>query len=735
MKRLKILSKLINLWRVRPLFVMAALIVILDTIYVNLLFKWPRAAIYGGNQVKEATIQGRVRDKTFDDDGKLKSITVGNCLCYVNQTTHNDFTPALDSTLMVTGSIKTIEGPMNPGEFDRKTYYGSKRIFYEMTAESAEIVRTPYVCIREWFLIIRRKCAARIMRFFPLEGGTVNTLICAEKSNLSKERKDLYTRVGVGHFLVISGLHISAFGTFIYKGLRRLGCKVRTGCIAAMTFLLLYGLVVGFSISVIRAAVMFFIRLMADVLKRVYDMLNAVAMAALTSLVINPLCIMDSAFIYSYVTVLSIAVYITFIATRGRKPRGKLQRLGQSLKFPAILWLFVMPVNLYLSYSCSLTAILANTILAPLSAPILVLAFAGFALSFTGATFPTGLTDFLMAVMLRGFDRLCKLIAATPLFSFNGKPTVWKIVIYYIILLWLMTEGKNRLGKMLTIGVVMGIILFVTNPGNLTGRVTTLYVGQGECVVIHTGIRSAVVYDCGSTSKTGAGEYILIPYLKAMGVNRVEGIFVSHGDMDHVGEVSYLCGHLEKEGIIPGRLYVQDIPKSAKSKYLLEAEKEAEKNGMQVTALSKGQKVKLGEYSFTCLWPRKGIAPADVNEGSMIILASRKGFDTLLMGDATKETERQISGIVRKAAGSDIELLLVSHHGSDSASDSEFLTAVSPRMAVVSAGINNRYGHPHREVLKRFKEFCPNTSLFRTDKGGAVSAESIGGKVRITTYK
>ena len=117
-----------------------------------------------------------------------------------------------------------------------------------------------------------------------------------------------------------------------------------------------------------------------------------------------------------------------------------------------------------------------------------------------------------------------------------------------------------------------------------------------------------------------------------------------------------------------------------------------------------------------------------------MILASYKDFDTLLCGDATKVTERHIIDYAGKAMHGGLEVLLVSHHGSDSASDSSFLKAMSPGTAVVSAGINNRYGHPHKEVLARFKEYCPDTKLLRTDRKGAVSVERRKDGISITGF-
>ena len=723
MKKSKIISKLIDFVRVRPLFVMAVAVLILNLCYVNLFFLRPIDASGRNENGKTVTIQGKVRDKSYDESGGLKSIIVGNTLCYVNCNNEALTEPPIGAMMLVTGEIKSIEGPMNPGEFNRRSYYGAKRIFYELSADSAETVRAPRVGVRDFFFRIRKKISERVMAFFPLEGGTVNTLISADKSYLSDTRKSLYTRVGVGHFLVISGLHISAVGTFLYRGLRRAGVKVSAGCIVTVSFLIMYGLTVGFSVSVVRAVIMFLVRLLADVLKRVYDMMNAVAFAALINIVFNPLCIADTAFLYSYTTVLTISVYITYIAARTRKPKTVGKRIWETLKFPTVLWLFMLPVNLYLSYGCSLMSIVANTLLAPLSVPILVAAFVGFALSFTGLTFPPGLADFFIALMLRNFDKLCKLIDGIRIFTFRGRPSFWKLCIYYAVLLWILVDKGITVGKVVRTGTILGVILFLTVPVNLTGRVSALYVGQGECVVIHTGRGRAAIYDCGSTSKSGVGEYVLLPYLKFTGVSQIEGIFVSHGDLDHAGEVTYLCEALPREGISVNHLYTQDIPKSEKSSCLLDAEKTAVDCHIPVTHLSRGQRIRDGRYSFTCLWPRKGQAPQDANAGSMIIMASLKDFDTLLMGDATKETEGHIKKSALRAAQGPIEVLLVSHHGSNTASDSGFLEMVQPRTAVVSAGVNNRYGHPHKEVLKRFKDICPDTRLLRTDKSGAVSIE------------
>ena len=218
MKRLKILSRFIDAVTVRPLVAGALAVLILDLIYVNYMFRAPSLNASAdrhadpGKSAITATFSGRVEDKKYDATGKVTSIVVGKILCYVNHTPDASI-PPIDSYVTVRGKAEMIDGAMNPGEFDKKSYYGAKGIFYECSVESIETVRVPGIPVREAFLGLRHRLSDRILKFFVLEGGTVNTLLCGDKTTLDKERKNLYTSVGVGHFLVISGVQ-TLFSTY-----------------------------------------------------------------------------------------------------------------------------------------------------------------------------------------------------------------------------------------------------------------------------------------------------------------------------------------------------------------------------------------------------------------------------------------------------------------------------------------------------------------------------------------
>ncbi|MBR6004269.1 MAG: ComEC/Rec2 family competence protein, partial [Lachnospiraceae bacterium] len=220
---------------------------------------------------QQTYISGTVRDKAFDEGGKLKSITVGDTICYVN---NSDI--KIGSFVKLSGKVYPMESAMNRGGFDHKKYYASKRIRYRFNVDKVISIKPGKSSIRELYFKERNKLACLVNANCPYEAGTISTLLLGDKSNLSEDRKELFKDVGISHFLVISGLHISIIGSLIFRGLKKLGIKRSVSCFLSMLIIFNYGLLVGFSISVIRAVTMYFLRLLSYILKHSYDMLSAI---------------------------------------------------------------------------------------------------------------------------------------------------------------------------------------------------------------------------------------------------------------------------------------------------------------------------------------------------------------------------------------------------------------------------------------------------------------------------
>ena len=728
-----------NIFLVRPLFVLAVLVLLADLFYVNLIYEYPALS---DDCLGNVCITGKIREKQYDTDGSVKSVTVGEYICYPDD---------IDESLLKTGSIVTISGtlsnidaPMNKGEFNLRSYYATKRVFYIVYADKITVNSYADFSLRDAFKTLNSKLARLVGELCPLEGGTVNTLLLGDKSLLSEGRRKLYTRAGVAHFLVISGLHISAAGNFIYRAVRRIGIRGSKASLLSMVFLFAYGLLVGFTVSVVRALIMFAIRLFSDICSRAYDMLNSVSVALILAIIANPYTILGSGFIYSYLTVFSIAIYFTYVKSKDKSEsdketgplglsKGSLPVMGQfpalhkfkvmlkeTLTFPTVIFLFVMPMSLYLSYSYSLASVFVNALLAPLSGPILMLSFLCFLFSLLNLKFFAGFFDFLLAILLRMLDSLCLLLGNVEAFEILGQPPVWKLCLYYLGLLCILTVFLKKLSPYLKILLIVSILSLFGNTPVYDSKISMLYVGQGECIVIRTGNKSAAIIDCGSTSKNNIAEYTVVPFLKAEGIYEISAIFATHSDTDHMGDIGSLIENCKSEGISVNELFLTDISEEYKDELYIETVEKAEALDVLICYVSSGMNITSGKTEFNVLSPSKEHLTGDSNTDSLVMLAEINGFQILLTGDATDTTESSFVGKLP----ANIDALKVAHHGSKSATSEKLLKAVNFDIGIISAGINNRYHHPSEEVTERLKTY--GIDYFVTKDSGEIDVEIYG---------
>ena len=733
------LDSLKNFFLVRPLFVLAIIVLFTDLIYVSLIYEYP---VLSNDYLGNVCITGKIREKQYDTDGSIKSITVGKYICY-----SDDIDESLlktGNTVTVSGTLSNIDAPMNKGEFNLRNYYASKKVSYIVYVNNVTVNVSVKFSLGDAFKNINMKFARLVGSLCPLEGGTVNTLLLGDKTLLSEERRKLYTRAGVAHFLVISGLHISAAGNFIYRTVRRLGIKGSKASLISIVFLFAYGLLVGFTVSVVRALIMFAIRLFADICSRAYDMLNSVSAALILAIVANPYAILGSGFIYSYLTVFSIAVYFTYVKSKDKsendkenEPRGLSKGsspgMGQflalhkcrvlikdTLTFPTVIFLFVMPMSLYLSYSYSLASVLVNALLAPLSGPILMLSFLCFLFSLLNLKFLAGFFDFLLAILLRMLDSLCLLLGNVEAFEILGQPPIWKLCLYYLGLLCVLTIFLKKLSPYLKVMLTVSLLSLFGNTSFCDSKISMLYVGQGECIVIRTGNKSAAIIDCGSTSETSISEYTVVPFLKAEGIYEVSAIFATHSDTDHMGDIGSLIENCKNEGIGVNELFLTDISEEYKDELYIETVEKAKALGVLICYISSGMNITSGKAEFNVLSPSREHLTGDSNTDSLVMLAKINNFQILLTGDATDTTE---SSIVSNLPAN-IDVLKVAHHGSKSATSENLLKTVNFDIGIISAGINNRYHHPSEEVTERLGEY--GVDYFVTKDAGEIDIEIFG---------
>lgn len=298
-------------------------------------------------------------------------------------------------------------------------------------------------------------------------------------------------------------------------------------------------------------------------------------------------------------------------------------------------------------------------------------------------------------------------------------------------------------------------------------KVTFLDVGQGDCIFLQTENGDSYLTDGGSSSVSKVGKYRMIPFLKYQGASQIKAVFVSHADSDHYNGIAELLEQAELEGIRVENLVLTDIADECRSEGYEELVELAGQNGITVQLLHEGQQLQDGELLFQCLHPSKGYRAEDLNETSMVLLVTYREFSMLLTGDVqgageehlTQELQdwkepgvTQMQDVIRISGEeesmeeqsiederieeqieekrpqnkmganhteTELTILKVAHHGSKNSTSEEFLKAANPKLAIISCGKGNRYGHPHEETLERLDKV--DVPWFCTKDYGAIT--------------
>jgi competence protein ComEC len=248
-------------------------------------------------------------------------------------------------------------------------------------------------------------------------------------------------------------------------------------------------------------------------------------------------------------------------------------------------------------------------------------------------------------------------------------------------------------------------------PGAL--EVTTIDVGQGDSILVVAPDGHTLLVDAGGIpqwmhSELDIGEDVVSPYLWSRGVSHLDAVAITHAHADHIGGMKAVLANFH-----PRELWMGAIPPSAELASLLQ---EAKNLNIAIVSFKSGDSFTADDLQFRILAPAAdaGGSARKRNDESLVMSVSYGHTTALLEGDAEKESERQIAEEQPQA-----DLLKVAHHGSATSTIPELLAAVHPRIAVISVGARNPYGHPRMEVLERLAESHVRT--YRTDFDGAVT--------------
>jgi competence protein ComEC len=317
-----------------------------------------------------------------------------------------------------------------------------------------------------------------------------------------------------------------------------------------------------------------------------------------------------------------------------------------------------------------------------------------------------------------------------------GRPDIIRIVLYYLLIL-IFIYGVNRYKKrsfLLILLFAVGILIFPKQGEGLT--VTMLDVGQGEAIYMETGEGLNFLIDGGSIDVNGVGIYRIRPFLLSKGINHIDYAIVTHGDTDHTsglmelmedGKIKIVNLILPKIDSSNNRWDREDITINDQDEFkdLKELAAKCKVNLMYIKA---GDYIREGKLDITCLHPLEGYMYSSRNAYSTVLSVKYGDFDMLLTGDLEAEGERNIT----KMPLSQYDVLKVAHHGSKNSTSQEFLKIIKPRLSLISCGKDNRYGHPHEELLERLDDI--GSELVITYESGAITIKTDGRRVFMKGY-
>ena len=704
---------------------------------------------------------------------------------------------AVGSFLCAKGILREPEPASNEGQFDRKTYYRMLGIYYTMGNADTEILDPRADPLRETLRQIRMLLRERIEEVFPSRtAGVMSAMLVGDRSLMETEDSDRFRMAGVSHVLVISGLHITMMGEVFYRILchlaiivpvrrdwndkrsdnvylkstgkvrrnlregnvpdrfgsgkrkgspkrerhdrrSRLSSRLRVlrmnrkaAVVMTMILLVCCAVMTGLSVSTVRAVSMYCLIAGARLTGRTYDPPTGVSLTAAVILIVNPEYLTYSGFQLSFLAVIILGL----CSDRGPFVRG------------VILYLGTLPFILCSWYEIPLYSVFLNMLIVPLMPFVLGAGILGIICggAFGGLfTLPaTWLAELLYFIL--------KLTGRLPCASLIcGHPEPVRILIYGALFagfLFLSVRWRTDRKRFFLIGIVPALLMVFLVRGREDLEIHMLDIGQGDSIVMEMPGGQNILVDGGSTTVTDVGRNRILPFLKYEGIRKLDYIFVTHTDLDHIsGIVELLDMMTDGTSSLCAETLVLPYLREKGEVYQELCEK-AEKAGVRViwveagdafhfyspclrsrgtSSKSSGAGGAPSEISLTILGPDpdRETSPVNVNSQCIVAALSFGKFDCLLTGDVVEEGEENLLGILRRT-GKEFEVLKVAHHGSKYSTPEELLDIVRPDLCLISAGKFNRYGHPHAELLTRL--YAAGADVRITRYGGELSVVTDG---------
>lgn len=518
--------------------------------------------------------------------------------------------------------------------------------------------------------------------------GYINGLLLGNSSSIDSDVKSSYQENGISHLFAISGLHISLFVLMINFVLKRVFKFVNIRYMFIILFLLFYMFLTGYSMSVMRSAIFTIFLYFNKVFKLNINTRNVLIFTFCFIVFINPMYLYNIGLQFSFVITFYLICFSKIIKGKFIKKLFITSLISFLVGFPIVVNNFYQVNVLSLIYNLFFVPYVSYVIL-----PLVIL-------TYIFPFFDSFLYIFIVilervSLFLNGID-ICKVIFC--------KMSISGVIIYYLLITFVLAMYK-RGRKLYFVFIFVFMIIHYFMPFDKGDYYIMFDVGQGDSSMISVNKEISLIDTGGIISYDGVVNNSvvknkIIPYLKSMGIRKIDNLIISHGDYDHMGDSIYLVNNFRVDNVYFNCGKVNDL----ESELIKVLEKK------EIKYYSCVDEVKMGNYRLKFL--NTGSYDNE-NDSSSVIYFNYDDFKFLLMGDSGIEKEKDI---MEKYSFGGVEFLKVGHHGSSTSSGEEFINSIKPKYSLISVGKNNRYGHPKDVVL----ETLSSSKIYRTDEEGSI---------------
>lgn len=575
----------------------------------------------------------------------------------------------------------------------------SERETYTLTVKSPRLLSyegtlSPFAPAAWNRALLRR--LDRLTTTHPDAVGLASALALGRSERLTEPLRESFRRAGTYHLIVFSGLQIAVAAGAIAWLLRLLG-RPRASDWLLLAFSLIAPLFIGATASVSRASIGIGVYALTRILRRPTSIENLWCVSAFLRLLLAPSDLTDVSFQLTYAG----AGALLFVAGAFPRHRWIAGAAGAEL---AITPLTLLHFHQYALGGSILTLVLTPVIFAMLIASAALLAVPGDA----------------TVALLEMLHRVCIAINATgaPVAGFHAAPPLAAIAVGFgVSLLAVALLGGRTRACAIALALSVPLLAAVAAGGRSDAPSLTLFdVGQGDAILVRSGESTLLVDGGGEFESSRFGEAVLLPLLVDRGIRRIDIVALSHAHPDHCGGLPAVVRHLEV-----GEIWIS--PRRFSGPCATELLEAARERATPLRLLRDGARIATPGMFITVLTAGHRFKRAPENNGSAVLRLQIERNRILLTGDIEREAERVLAGRFGRA-----DVLKVAHHGSRSSTTDAFLDEVQPRLALISCGRHNLFGHPHDAVVETLRR--RGIALRRTDRNGSIDVPLGNGRGR-----